>query len=301
MFEEQADKLILRVIFCILFIAILYLYKYIHWILFPASKEQMYKKHYPALNSADTIHYLSRIVGFGIVFTHIHISLEQGIFLALFDLIFRSVLAFVVYLISLLVAEGIAVPNYSYYDEIVNRKNLSYGVIHMAHSISLAFVIREVFVVGGGSLILLLFLWLYVNVAFGFAIRLFRYYSKLSFDALLAKKNMALSISYFGYLLGCAFLINSALPRVGLQVSEYLQLAILKLLLTILILPLLLVGVKRVFLFQEHGRVRGEYPFDLERPEVGYGIYEGIIFLTAALLTVVITGQMLFGVFYPTS
>ena len=300
MFEEQSDKLILRVLFCILFIAILYSYKYAHWLLYPASKEQMSKKHYPSINSADTIHYLSRIIGFGIVFTHIHINLEHGVFLAVVDLIFRSLLISIIYLLSLAIAEAIALTSFTYSEEVVKRTNLSYAVIHMAHAISLAFVIREICVIAGHSLILLLFLWLCAIVALGFAIKLYRYYSKLSFDKLLAQKSMTLGVSYLGHLLGCALLINSSLPKIFVSFGQYLQLIMLKLLLTVLIFPLLMIGVKKVFLFQDYGKVRGEYQFDLESPELGYGIYEGIVFLTSALLTVVATGQMMFGMFYPT-
>ena len=190
--------------------------------------------------------------------------------------------------------------NFTYSDEITKRKNLCYGVIHFAHSISLALFIREVFVVAHHSLVRLLFLWLYSNVAFGLAIKFFHSYSKLPFNKLVSEKNMALGLSYSGYVSGCALLINSSLSKMDSPISEYPQHISLKILLTVLIFPIFIIGLKKVFLFQDYTRIGSESSFDPEKPELGYGLYEGVIFLTASLLTTVLTGHLLLGIFYPT-
>ena len=298
MFEEQLDKLILRITFCGLFIAILWLYKYVYHLFYLSPKKQMSKNFYPSLNSSDTIHYMARILGFGIVFSYIHINLEHGILFAFAHLLFQSFLVFVIYLSSLALSESIALYNFTYSDEITKRKNLCYGVIHFAHSISLAIIIREVFEVAHHSLLRLLFLWLYSNVTFGLAIKLYHSYSKLSFNKLVSQKNMAIGLSYSGYILGCALLISSALTQTDAPIDEYLQLISLKILLTVLIFPIFIVGLKKVFLFKDHTGIESESSFDPEEPEIGYGLYEGVVFLTASLLTTVLTGHLLLGIFY---
>ena len=101
MFEEQLDKLILRILFCGLFIGILWLYKYTHRLFYLSPKKQMLEKFYPSLNSSDTIHYVARILGFGIIFSYMHINLEHGILFAFAHLLFQSLLVFVIYLSSL--------------------------------------------------------------------------------------------------------------------------------------------------------------------------------------------------------
>ena len=300
MFEEQLDKLILRILFCGVFVAILYAYRAIHRFLHPLASGKGSQKFYPSLNSADTFHYLSRIIGFGVIFSYVHINLEQGIWFAVVDLLFQAALLFLVYLVSLFIASSVSLYEFTYEDEIGKRKNLCFGVVHFAQSISLALVVREIFAVANHSLVLLLFIWLYASVAYGLAIKLYRYYSKLSFNKLLAQKNMALGLSYSGYLLGCALLVNSALPKMSVELSESLQLVAFKILLTALIFPLFIIGIKKAFLLQEYtGSRRSEYEFDPERPELGYGLYEGIVFLTSSLLTVVVTKQIFFGLFYP--
>lgn len=295
MFKEHLDKLILRIFFCVLCLAMLYLYRYLHRLLFPIAKQQMSQRFYPSVNSADTIHYISRIIGFGIIFSQIEINLARGMLFAAMYLFFQSFLVFLIYLVTLAVGESIALYNFTYADEIAKRKNLCYGIIHLAQSVALALIVKEVFVVANHSLPLLLFLWLYASVTFGVAIKLFRYYSKLSFNQLVIQKNMALALSYSCYILGCTLLINSAFPRTIVHIGASLQLVGTKILLTALIFPLFIVGVKKVFLLQDHT----DYGFNTENPEIGYGIYEGVIFLTSSLLTIVITNQVFFGKFYP--
>ena len=295
MFEEPLDKFTLRIIFSGLFIGILYLYRYAHKLLYPSVKKQMLQKFYPSINSSDTIHYVARIIGFGIVFSQVHIDLKEGILFAVVKLLFQAVLICGVYLISLVVAEHIALYNFTYSDEITKRKNLCYGTIHFAQSVAVAFIVREIFLVANHSLVSLLFLWLFSSVSLGVAIKLFRFYSKLSFNKLVTQKNMALAFSYAGYILGCSLLISSMLSKGIHHIGEYAQLMVLKVLLTVLIFPLLLIGLRRAFLLQEPNEKVDDHQFDPESPELGCGIYEGAVFLSSSLLTVVITRQIFFG------
>ena len=65
--------------------------------------------------------------------------------------------------------------------------------------------------------------------------------------------------------------------------------------LTLLVLPVFILGIKKVFLFQDRRGTDGKFEFNAERPEIGYGIYEGLVFLASALLTAIITTQITFG------
>ncbi len=298
MFEEQSDKLIIRIIFCLIIIGILIVYKYAHRFLYPSAKEQLFKKFYPSVNSADTLHLISRILGFSIIFTYLNINLSNGMLLAVADTIFQGLLILVLYLVSLFIGESITLYNFTYEDEISKRKNLSYGVVSFSLSISIALILRVVLDTSNHSLILLLFLWLFAIVLFGFCIKLYKYFSKLSFNKLVTQKNMALAFSFSGYILGSALLINSSMSRLIYTIPDYMQLVFLKILLTLILFPLFLYGIKRVFLLQDESKA-GETVLNPDNPEIGYGIYEGSLFLSTALLTVVVSGQILFGVFYP--
>lgn len=299
MFEEQSDKLIIRVIFSFLIIGIIVLYKYAHRFLYPSAKEQLFKKFYPSVNSADTLHLISRILGFSIIFTYLNINLSNGMLLAVADTVFQGILILVLYLVSLFVGESITLYNFTYEDEISKRKNLSYGVVSFSLSISIALILRVVLETSNHSLILLLFLWLFSIVLFGFCIKLFKYFSPLSFNKLMTQKNMALAFSFSGFVIGCALLINSSMSRLIYTIPEYIQLVFLKILLTMILFPVFLMGIKKVFLLQDESKDSSRIMINSDNPELGYGIYEGSLFLASAMLTVVVSGQIMFGVFYP--
>ena len=304
-FDRQLKELMLRILSCLLLAALLLLYKYCHGLFFKRPNQKMPQKFYPSVNSADTVHYFSRILGFSIIFSSVQVYLYEGTLWTTAFLTLRAFVIFLIYFTSLAIGEGIAFSQFSYADEISKRKNLSYGVVHLAQTIALAFVTRKVIIVAEFFLpteeffIWLFFLWLYSSVVFGMAAKLFSRYSKLPFDELIRKKNMAVALSYSGYILGSALLINSSLLKKSPEIGQYLQKVGLKTLLIILILPLFIICIKKIFLFQDHSRISGEYEFDLQNPEVGYGIYEGCLFLAASLLTVVVIDQIFFGPFSP--
>lgn len=274
-------------------------YKYAHRFLYPSVKDQIFKKFYPSVNSADTLHLISRIIGFSIIFTYLNIDLTNGMLVAVADTVFQGILILVLYLVSLFIGESITLYNFTYEDEIGKRKNLSYGVICFSLSISIAFILRVVLETANHSLVLLLFLWLFSIVLFGFCIKLFKYFSKLTFNKLVTQKNMALAFSFSGFVLGSAILINSSMSRSIYSIPNYIQLVFLKILLTFILFPLFLIGIKRVFLLQNETGERGNKMLNPDNPEIGFGVYEGSLFLSSALLTAVVSGQIMFGVFYP--
>lgn len=298
MFEEQSDKLIIRILFSVIFVLLLYVYKFVHRFLYPSAKSQLFKKFYPSMNSADTIHLISRLLGFGIIFTYLNINLSNGFLMAIADSVFQCILIFILYLVSLFIGESIALYNFTYEDEITKRKNMSYGVVCFSLSISMAMILKVVFETANHSLLLLLFLWLFSVVLFGFCIKVYKYFSQLNFNKHINQKNMAVAFSFSGYILGATILINSTMSRLIYTIPNYIQLVCIKILLTLIIFPVFYYGVKKVFLLQDKddGKVQ---IFNHDNPEVGFGIYEGALFLTSALLTSVVSAQILFGFFYP--
>ncbi len=298
MFEEQSDKLIIRIIFSLLILLLLFLYKYVHSFLYPSSKQQLFNKFYPSYNSASTLHYLSRLMGFCIIFTYVNINLSGGMLLALADTLFQGVLIFILYLITLYIGESISLYNFTHNDEIIKRKNLSYSIVSFAQSISIAIILKEVLEISNHSLVLLFFLWLYSVVIYGLSIKLFKYLSPLDFNRLVNNKNLTIALSYGGFIIGSSFLITATLAQNLVDIPQYLQLLVLKILLIGIIFPLFRFGIKRVFLLQDHSSPN-KGNLDIENPDIGYGVFEGTLFLTSALLTSVIVRQILFGVFYP--
>ena len=299
MFTEHLDKLILRIILCGIFLIFFYLCRYIHWFFYPAIRRHIQKEFDLSMNSSHTLHYLSCLIGLGIVFTSIEINFDQGLLLAAAELFFRNILSIVIYFISLFIVESIALYDFNSFHEVVQKKNLSYGIIHFAQSLAIALVISKVFIATGESIAHLALLWLYSMVIFGVAIKFYKYYSKLSFNSLLDQRSTTLAISYSGYIGGCAFLINSTLQEMTMEILSYVQLLILKLLLISLIFPLFIMGIKKVFFLKDYKKLSKDSGFMLEKPVLGYGVYEGILFFSSSIMTVVIIDQVFFGIFYP--
>jgi hypothetical protein len=62
------------------------------------------------------------------------------------------------------------------------------------------------------------------------------------------------------------------------------------------------VGIIRVFSIQDdlrHGQEKLESGKEMPNPSLGYGLYEGIIFIGGALLTSIILGRVDISKFYP--
>ena len=249
--NELFDKLILRIIFTIFICFTLYIYKYIHAILYPSTKSQMFNQLTPSKNSADSIFFFGRLIGLGIIFSEFHFSLNDGILIALLDFIIKASLGFLVYLGSLYVIESIVLYSFEYQDEITKKKSTPYAIIGLAHSIGCAYVLKIILEVANNSLVMLVFLWLFSLVLIGFATKTFSLMSRLPFNLLLIQKNMAISISYFCFFLGWSMIIASSLNNQLLQLKWYTIQVILKILLSIIILPLFIKGIKLIFNLKE--------------------------------------------------
>jgi len=298
--NELFDKLIIRLVFTGFICLMLFLYKYAHSFLYPSSRHQMFKRFFPSKNSSDTLHLFSRLIGIGIIFSEFYFNMSDGPLLALLDFFLQSIFACALYLGSIYIIESIVLYNFEYQDEIIKRKNIPYALISFSHSIGLAYILKTVLAVAQTQFIMLIFLWLFAIVLVGFATKTYSTISKLSFNRLLVQKNMAVGISYLGFLWGWILIISSSLNHALVEVKWYTIQVILKILLSLIIIPIFRNGLIWIFKVQDDlVQETKEKNNELIQAEFGYGVYEGALFFTSSFLTTVITGNVNFGTFYP--
>lgn len=300
--NELFDKLILRIVFALFICLTLVIYRFAHNLLYPSTRGNLLQKFYPSKNSAESLHFFARLVGIGIVYSEFNFNLDQGFLYAVMDFFIRALAGFIVYLVSLYTVESIVLYNFDYHDEVIKRKNMPFALIGFVHALGMAFILKIILQTAGTSLVVLLFLWLFSLVLVGFATKTFPLMSRLSFNRLLIQRSSALAISYFGFFLGWSFIIASALNVPLTQIKWYAIQVVLKILLSLIILPIFIKGIKVIFALSDdlNTLVKDEEHQDNTNVELGYGIYEGATFFTACFLTIVITGKIDYTNFYPT-
>ncbi len=299
--DELFDKLIIRLFFTLFIILSLFLYKYAHTFMYPTTRRQIFSRFYPSKNPADTIHFFSRLLAIGIIYSQFFFFMSDGIIFALFDFFVQSIFAFATFLLSVYVIESIVLYNFDFLDEIIKKKNMSYAVISFSNVISLAIIMKTILAVSKQSIILLFLLWLFALVLLGLATKSFNVTSKLSFNKLLIQKNLSISFSYMGFIFGWTLIISSSLFHQITNVNGYVIEVVLKILLSAIIFPIFRKGIIIAFKIKddfssndeldEKGQIKG--------PSIGYGVYEGVSFFTSCYLTTIITGHINFGTFYP--
>ncbi|MCK5882775.1 MAG: hypothetical protein KAG61_03735 [Bacteriovoracaceae bacterium] len=293
--NELLDKVIIRLVFTIFICLILFVYRYAHAFLYPSARSQFLKKITPNKNSADSVHMFARILGMALIMSEFYFYLSDGILIALLDFSIMSTASFITFIASIYIAESIVLYNFEYSDEILKRKNMAYAIISFSMVIGLAYIIKTAAAVSKDSPIVFLFIWLFAIVLFGFATKSYTFFSKLPFGRLIIQKNVAIGLSYSGFIWGWSLIIASAINHPMINIKWYLSHSMIKILLSIIILPLFQRGLVKIFKIA----VTKNDDQSVDGPEVGDGIYEGIAFLSACLLTSVITGNIHFGTFYP--
>ena len=293
--NEIFDKLLIRILFTIFICLALFIYKYAHILFYPSKKKQIFKTIYPSENYVDTLHLFSRLIGIGLIFSTLEFNEYIGISISTFHFFVWSIIGIVFYLLSIYIMENIIFYNFEYKDEVLKKKNGAYGVVSFTSAICLAIIIKMIFQESENSIIILIILWLFSLVLFGFSTRLFKYVSKLSFNSLMLQKNIGLSIAYSGFLFGNTVVIISSFSHEHLDIGPYLIQVILKALLSILILPIFKYGISFVFKINE-SKNQG---LEEEINHLGHGVYFASVYLTAALLTSIIIAQIHFGTIYP--
>jgi len=295
--NETLDRLLIRIIFTIFICLAMLLYKYAHVIFYPSAKKQILKKIYPSENYVDTLHIFSRLIGVAIIFSTLEFNEYIGISISLVHFIIWSVIGFSLYLLSIYICESIIFYNFEYVDEVLKKKNASYGIVSFANSICLALIIKNIFKEADNSLVILVIFWLFSMVLYGFSTRLFKYISRLPFNSMMIQKNLGLGLSYAGFLFGNTIIINSAFSHEHHDITSYLVQVVLKILLAILIHPLFRMGIQYIFKIDD--QMHEDPHTGQEIVHLGIGVYMGSIFLTSSLLTSIIIGQIHFGTIYP--
>lgn len=293
--NEIFDKLLIRILFTLFICLALLIYKYAHVLFYPSKKKQVLKKFYPSENYIDTMHIFSRLIGIALIFSTLEFNEYIGITISSLHFFIWSFVGIVFYLISLWILESIIFYNFEYKDEVLKKKNPSYGIVSFANAICCAFIIRTIFKESENSIIILIILWLFSLVLFGFSTRLFKYISHLSFNSLMIQKNIGLGMAYTGFLLGNTVILMATFSHEHHNITSYIVQVLLKTLLSLLILPIFRYGMVYIFKINEEKNLGATEAY----MHLGHGIYIGMIYLTSSLLTSIIVSQIYFGTIYP--
>ena len=298
---EIFDRFLIRILLVGFVCLMIWLYRYAHLIFYPRVKKQIIYKFDPSENPADTLHLYSRLIGIGIIFSSLTFNESSGLTLSLFHFVVWGGLSIVLYLASIYLIESIVFYNFDYSDEILKRQNMSYGIISFCHSIIIAYLTKTVILESEDSIIILLVLWLYMLVIFGLSIKYYTFISKLSFNRLLINKNLSLSFSYGGFALGSGIIISSSFDQDHYDIVVYCIQVLLKTILALIIFPLFKKALVLIFptTFETSGKNHKPEHFDSKSQSIGYGIYEGCIFIAGAILTTMIINRIQFGTIYP--
>jgi hypothetical protein len=149
------------------------------------------------------------------------------------------------------------------------------------------------------SLVILLVLWLYMLVIVGISVKYYTFISKLTFNRLLIQKNLSLCFSYGGFTLGAGFIIASCFDQEHYEITVFCIQVLLKTILSLIIFPLFKKGLVRIFPIRMTEARAFEGEIDTEMQSLGYGFYEGCIFISGAILTTMIVNRIQFGTIYP--
>ena len=252
--NELLDKLLIRVLLTLFICLGIYLYKYAHLILYPSTRNQLFKKFYPMKNSADTLFLFGRILGIGMIYSEFYFYMSDGVFLALFDFMIASSISLILYLGSLYIVDSIVLYSFEYHDEIVKRENMSYAMICFSHAVGLAHLMKVSVSIARDSYhhipVFLVFIWLFTMVIIGFATKTYPLISRFRFNKLLVQRSPALAYSYSGFFIGICIIIASSVNHEIEDVKIYVIQTCLKILLSIIILPIFRRGLMIVFTFQ---------------------------------------------------
>ena len=296
--NELIDNLLIKFLFALLICLLLFFYKIAHRIFYPSAKLQFSKQFNPTANFPDTIHLFSRILGIGIILSSLIIEIPTNtnvylkIFLSISDIFFQSSLSFCLFLVSIYILESITLFNFDYNDEIQKRQNTCYAFVCFSQTIALAFIMKIVLSATKGQLVLMVCLWLFSMVLIGFATKIYKWISPLSFNKLMIQKDLTLAFSYSGFIIGIAIIIVSAFSQNIDSLQGYTVQVLLNIIKAVIVFPIFFKGIRLVFKVQElKYSSANPVPFHT----YGYGVYEGILFLSTSILTSIVVNQITFG------
>ena len=295
--NDILDVLLIRILFILIISGLIFLYKVSHLFQYPSSKVRFQENFFPSQNPAETIFLFSRILGIGLIFSDFNIFLNRGFFLAGFDFILTSLVTFLLYLLSLYILESIVLSDFEYSEEITRKNNISYAIVSSSFSIGFPFIfqiyLNQSMINFSHNITYVILMWSISIVLVGFSVKTFPFISKLDFSKLLGKKSLALGFSYFGFFLAWMIIIASAIDLDIYNIRAFAIGIAVRIILSLLLLPLFKIMLVFIFRIKEdyEGKTSDE---NNEMPSVGFGIYEGIILLTSAYMTTLVTSKISF-------
>ena len=300
--NELLDKILIRLLFTVFVCLVIYVYQHIHvkrysFFSFISLSRKPVGGASLGENPAEMLYFFSKILGIGIAFSGLAVDLEDGMAFAILDIFLYAFLACIFYTMSLYILDGIILYNFEYEDEIIKKKNFAYALIYFAHCLCTAVLIERLLSIIQNSMVMLLFLWLFTMVLLGIAAKSFSLLSKFSLDNFLIQMNLGVSLSYLGRLLGWTILITWAVNHPLIDVEWYIVEALWKLSLSLVVLPVFIKALTIIC------KVRHAFKDDsvgggANLLHLGYGIYEGFLFLIGCYLTVLVTENVRFGSLY---
>ncbi len=282
--EEVLDRFLIRIIFAIFVCLILFLYRYLHFVIYPKGVKQISTPFNLMSNLPNSLHYLSRILGMVILFSFVEFNRFFTLEMSLIHLFLLAIVLMISYLISIHLMEMIVLYKFNYKDEILKNQNLSYSLIIFSLNISVAFLLKTVMLKSNDSLIIFITLWLYVMTLLGLAGKLFIYYSKFQFNRAISQKNFGVAFSFLFYILGNTYILVKAFDQPQIEKYSYMLRIFFKCFSSCLFIPFFIFFIKFIFSLRIKKNELNQLLIDPNK-SVNFGVAEGLIFLISAYIT----------------
>ncbi len=296
--NELIDKLAIQCLFLLIIFIIGFIFNYTYSFFYTEQRLLTLKNFYPSKNSPHSIHFFSRFFSLLFILGSININIGSSLLFSLLYFAFIAILLFGLFLASLYILDSITLYNFEFDVEILSKKNYSYALISASNSIAVAFLLKNISLISFDSIINLIFIWLFSIMLIGFSIKLFPYVFNQSLNRHVVQKNLSISLTYMGFILGNSLAITSCFPKIQLSLEWYSIHIITSALLLIMVISFIFFAMKKTL------RIKQDYKGDLieetdVEPEVGNGVYNGISYFTACYVAIIVINHIQFGSFYP--
>jgi len=286
------DDVLMRLLFILLLITILYLYKVIYLLFSPKQISQKQGIYLIKDNAAQVLHFFSRLIGICFVFKSIGFSFSTDIIMNMIHFTFWALISIFIYLLNIFILNSATLYQFDYGDEIIKKQNTPYAFISSFFSIASAYIFIQTINTAGFSLRNFFILWLTTMTMVVLVLKLYQYISKMNFTKLLNQKRDAIAYSYLGYSIAVIMLVVTATTSwIAPNLVFYLQVVSAKVLLILITFPLLNLFITKSFkrfAFQTKEDQMNEQRFNYK----AYGIFEGACFTSTGLLISVLIDKV---------
>lgn len=291
------DEIIIRISFVILLVIALVIYKYAHYIFYPIASKQVKGIFFVRDNTAQSMHFFSRLVGISLLFSSLNFSHSRDLLISMLHFMLWGGVLSVTYLVTVYIVESIIFYNFDFHHEIIKKKNHSYAVISSILALCSAFTLKEILNYSDSSLKIFFIIWLFSMVIWGILLKLYPLVSKLNFNNQVNNKNVGIILSFGGYAITTALIVQSSLSTISGKIIPFLMLILIKLLLAMILFPIFQFLIKWIFRLSEATTQEETKPTSLSY--LGYATYEGASFLIAGLLISILVGKIILFSYLP--